>query len=138
VKRANLYDIELEYDDDEPEGYRGGFSRIGPLVDADEVNLNVVVLEAGQAVAPYHYEYDEEWLIVLEGDVVVRTPDGEEPASRGDVVRFPAGPDGAHKVTNAGSAPARVVLFRARAGPRSPSIPTATRSGSSREGTRTG
>jgi uncharacterized cupin superfamily protein len=111
VKRANLYDIELEYDEHEPEGYRGGFRRIGPLVDADEVNLNVVVLEPGQAVAPYHYEYDEEWLIVLEGDVVVRTPDGEEPARRGDVVRFPAGPDGAHKVTNAGAAPARVVLF---------------------------
>jgi uncharacterized cupin superfamily protein len=91
VKRANLYDIELEYDDDEPEGYRGGFRRIGPLVDADEVNLNVVLLEAGQ--------------------VVVRTPDGDEPARRGDVVRFPAGPDGAHKVTNAGAAPARVVLF---------------------------
>ena len=111
MKRANLYDIELEFDDDEPEGYRGGFRRIGPLLDADEVNLNVILLEPDQAVCPYHYEYDEEWLIVLEGDVVVRTPDGEEPARRGDVVRFPAGPEGAHKVTNTGEGPARVVLF---------------------------
>jgi uncharacterized cupin superfamily protein len=119
MKRANLYDIELEFDDDEPEGYRGGFRRIGPLLDADEVNLNVVLLEPDQAVCPYHYEYDEEWLIVLEGDVVVRTPDGAEPVGRGDVVRFPAGPEGAHKVTNAGESPARVVLF---SGSRRPAV----------------
>jgi uncharacterized cupin superfamily protein len=48
---------------------------------------------------------------VLEGEVGVRTPDGEEAVGRGDVVCFPAGPDGAHKVWNAGEAPARVVMF---------------------------
>jgi hypothetical protein len=30
------------------------------------------VLEAGQAVGPYHYEYAEEWLLVLEGEVGTR------------------------------------------------------------------
>ena len=110
MHRTNLYDVELEYDD-EPEGYGAGYRRIAPLVGAEEINLNVVELAPGQAVCPYHYEYAEEWLIVLEGEVVVRTPNGEDAARRGDAVCFAAGPDGAHKVTNRGEAPARVVLF---------------------------
>lgn len=110
LRRVNLYDAELEHDE-EPPGYGAGYRRIGPLVEAEETNLNVVVLEGGQAVCPYHYEYDEEWLLVLEGEVVVRTPDGEETATRGDAVCFPAGPDGAHKVCNRGTAPARIVMF---------------------------
>jgi uncharacterized cupin superfamily protein len=110
MKRMNLNDVELEYDE-EPKGYGAGYRRISPLVGAEEINLNVVELAPAQAVCPYHYEYVEEWLIVLAGEVAVRTPDGEEPARRGDAVCFPTGPAGAHKVTNRADAPARVVLF---------------------------
>ncbi len=117
-RRANLYDVELERDA-EPDGYGAGYRRIGPLVGAEEINLNVIVLEPGQAVCPYHYQYDEEWLIVLEGDVVVRTPDGEEAARRGDAICFPAGPDGAHKIVGAGRGAARVVMF---SGSRRPAV----------------
>ena len=53
--------------------------------------MNVILLEAGQAVCPYHHEYAEEWLLVLEGEVVVRTPDGEETAVRGQPCLFPPG-----------------------------------------------
>jgi uncharacterized cupin superfamily protein len=110
LRRANLYELELEYDS-EPPGYGAGYRRIAPLVDAEETNLNVMLLDPGQAVCPYHYEYAEEWLLVLDGEVVVRTLDGEEPAVRGDAVCFPAGPEGAHKVANHGEAPARIVMF---------------------------
>jgi uncharacterized cupin superfamily protein len=110
LRRVNLYDVELEHDE-EPEGYGAGYRRIGPLVEADETSFNLILLEAGQAVCPYHYEYAEEWLLVLEGEVVVRTPNGEETAVRGDAVCFPAGPEGAHKVWNGGEAPARVLMF---------------------------
>ena len=110
MNRTNLNDVELSYDE-EPKGYGAGYRRISPLVGAEEINLNVVELARGQAVCPYHYEYVEEWLIVLEGEVAVRTPEGEELARRGDAVCFPTGPTGAHKVTNRADAPARVVLF---------------------------
>jgi hypothetical protein len=50
---ASLYDVELEYDE-QPKGYGAGYRRIGPLVDADEINLNVVELAPGHAVCPYH------------------------------------------------------------------------------------
>jgi uncharacterized cupin superfamily protein len=68
-------------------------------------------LAPGQGSSPYHYEYEEEWLLVVEGSVVVRTPDGEQALERGDLVRFAAGPAGAHKVMNRSDAPARTLLF---------------------------
>ena len=60
---------------------------------------------------PYHYEYVEEWLLVVGGTVIVRTPDGDRELQRGDLVRYPAGPDGAHQVTNRGETVARVLFF---------------------------
>ena len=110
MNHVNLYDLELDYDE-EPEGYGAGYGRVAPLVGGEETSFNLVVLASGQAVCPYHYEFVEEWLLVLDGEVVVRTPEGEETAVRGDAVCFPVGPDGAHKVTNRASNPARVVMF---------------------------
>jgi uncharacterized cupin superfamily protein len=60
---------------------------------------------------PYHYEYVEEWLLVVEGAVVVRIPNGEEELNPGALMRFAPGPDGAHQISNRGTAKARVLLF---------------------------
>ena len=73
--------------------------------------MYVYDLAPGDGSSPYHYEYEEEWLLVVEGTVVVRSPDGEHTLQRGDLVRFAAGPDGAHKVMNRSDAPARTLLF---------------------------
>src|SRR5262245_44508396 len=73
--------------------------------------MYVYDLEPGQGSSPYHYEYEEEWLLVVEGTVVVRAPDGEHTLERGDMVWVPAGPDGARKVSHRSDAPARTVLF---------------------------
>ena len=59
----------------------------------------------------YHYEYEEEWLLVVAGTVVLRTPDGEQTLEPGDLVRFPAGPTGAHQVTNRSDSTARTLMF---------------------------
>jgi uncharacterized cupin superfamily protein len=66
---------------------------------------------------PYHYEYVEEWLLVIAGAVVVRTPGGEAELGHGAILRFPAGPEGAHQITNRGDATARVLLFSSAALP---------------------
>ena len=78
---------------------------------SDETAMYVYDLAPGQSSCPYHYEYGEEWLLVVEGDVVVRTPDGELALERGDLVRFPAGPAGAHKPMNRSASPARLLLW---------------------------
>jgi uncharacterized cupin superfamily protein len=68
-------------------------------------------LAPGRSSCPYHYEYEEEWLLVVVGAVVVRTPDGERTLTSGDLVCFPPGPAGAHKIMNRSSAPARTLAF---------------------------
>jgi uncharacterized cupin superfamily protein len=76
-----------------------------------ETAMYVYDLAPGSVQSPYHYEYHEEWLLVVEGAVVVREPDGERTLSRGDLVCFPPGPAGAHKVTNPSDAPARTLMW---------------------------
>jgi uncharacterized cupin superfamily protein len=78
-----------------------------------EVAMYVYDLAPGASSSPYHYEYEEEWLLVVEGSVVVRRPEGEQTLERGDLVRFPAGPAGAHKVMNRSYTAARTLMFSA-------------------------
>src|SRR5205085_1028572 len=69
-------------------------------------------LAPGQSAFPYHYEHGrEEWLFVLSGRPTLRDPDGEEQLEPGDLVVFPEGEDGAHKVTNNGDEPARIAML---------------------------
>jgi uncharacterized cupin superfamily protein len=76
-----------------------------------ETAMYVYDLSPGQSQCPYHYEYAEEWLLVIDGTIVVRTPNGEHTLQRGDVVCFPPGPAGAHKIMNRSDAPARTLMF---------------------------
>jgi uncharacterized cupin superfamily protein len=102
VERFNLHSATTEIDGDEPDGYRSGANRFGKQIGARTIGGTIYDLEPGQSVCPYHYEYgDEEWLIVLTGHPIVRDPSGETQLEPGDAVCFPAGPEGAHKVTNA-------------------------------------
>jgi uncharacterized cupin superfamily protein len=78
---------------------------------SSELAMFVYDVQPGRSSSPYHYEYEDEWLLVVEGSVAVRTPEGELQLERGDLVRFPAGPAGAHKVLNRGERPARTLLF---------------------------
>ena len=78
---------------------------------SSELAMFVYDVQPGRSSSPYHYEYEDEWLLVVEGSVAVRTPEGELQLERGDLVRFPAGPAGAHKVLNRGEHPARTLLF---------------------------
>jgi uncharacterized cupin superfamily protein len=74
--------------------------------------MSIYDMPPGEAICPYHFEWtDEEWLIVISGEATVRTPEGEETLAPGEVVCFPAGPAGAHKVRNAGDADLRVAIF---------------------------
>ena len=111
LQRVNVRELAPEYDETDPEGYRAGMARFGPSLGASQMGASLYELPPGQSICPYHYEYpEEEWLVVLEGRVTVRHPDGEEELAQGDVVCFPPGPDGAHKVTCLGADTARVLM----------------------------
>jgi uncharacterized cupin superfamily protein len=68
-------------------------------------------LSPGQDSGPYHYEYEEEWLLVVDGTVVLRTPDGERTLERGDLACFPPGAAGAHQIMNRSGSTARTLMF---------------------------
>ena len=64
-----------------------------------------------------HTDSAEELLVVLRGAPTLRTSDGERVLAEGDVVHFPAGPDGAHGLRNDSDAPARFLLVSDRPTP---------------------
>ena len=111
LPRVNLHELVPEYDPDDPDGYRPGMARFGPTIGASQMGATLYELPPGQSICPYHYEYPgEEWLVVLSGRVLLRHPTGEHELGEGDVVCFPPGPDGAHKVTCLGETTARVLM----------------------------
>jgi uncharacterized cupin superfamily protein len=50
-------------------------------------------------------------VLVLTGRPILRHPGGEDELAPGDVVCFPHGPEGAHKLTNRGAEPVRILML---------------------------
>ena len=115
MSTVNLFDLELEGDEDDPPGYACRAVRVGPLVGGEQLGLSVYELDPGQSICPYHYENaEEEWLIVLAGTPTLRTPEGERELEPWDCAFFPRGEAGAHKVTNRSEATVRVCIWSNR------------------------
>src|SRR3954466_2325455 len=112
MKRVNIAAPEFEFDPEDPEGFRSGLARLRKLLGSEESGISVYELPPGQAVCPYHYEVgEEEWLLVLAGAPTLRHPEGSEVLAPWDVVCFPAGPEGAHRIANENGETARVLMF---------------------------
>jgi uncharacterized cupin superfamily protein len=90
---------------------RGEAARLGPLLGADRLDGTVVDVDPGEGSDPYHYVYGrEEWLLVLAGTPILRHPQGEDHLEAGDLVCFPEGPAGAHRLLNHGNAVVRALF----------------------------
>ena len=100
----------------EPEwqGERGG-NRVAMLAAAagsQRLGASIVELASSKLSSPYHFHHaNEELLIVLTGTPELRMPDGLRELQPGEVVSFPRGPEGAHRLRNASSQPCRVVFI---------------------------
>jgi uncharacterized cupin superfamily protein len=111
LRRINVFHADLQHDAEDPDGYVAGYNRFGPAIGGAMLGATIYELPEGQSNCPYHYEYgNEEWLLVLEGRLTVRHPGGEDELEPGDVVCFPVGPDGAHKLTNRGAETVKCVM----------------------------
>jgi uncharacterized cupin superfamily protein len=109
--KFNVFEADFQYDPQDPDPYKAGGYRFGPKIGAQRIGATVYEIPPGQALCPYHYESEEEWLLVLQGEVTVRHPDGEDVLKPGDVTAFPVGPRGAHKTTNNGSETVRMLMW---------------------------
>ena len=88
---------------------RGG--RLAPRLRLHELGCALYELDPGGQAAPYHVHHgNEELLIVLDGELELRTPDGTSTVRAGDVAGFPTGPEGAHRLRNTGEGRARYLL----------------------------
>jgi uncharacterized cupin superfamily protein len=119
---ANIYNVNFEYEADDPPAYASAEGLIdgksvGAAAGAQAVSVRVYEMPPGKQLCPYHYEYCEEWLLVISGDLELRTPSGISSITKGDLVCFPAGPDGAHKVTTTGAEAAHIMMWSPKANP---------------------
>ncbi|HET6171563.1 MAG TPA: cupin domain-containing protein [Gaiellales bacterium] len=115
---VNLLDVAVEGDADAPAGYRRGSAELGPSLGAVRLGGTIYQLDPGDSTCPYHYEHvEEEWLLVLAGEPILRDPEGEHQLVRGDLVCFPAGPGGGHKITNRSDSVVRVLMFSTKPDP---------------------
>ncbi len=95
----------------ERDGFRSRRARLGRQAGCEHLGLSLFELEPGSAAFPLHYHFgNEEMLIVLSGEVRLRTADGERGLAAGEVVALPLGAAGAHQVINRGEGPARILI----------------------------
>ncbi len=104
----NLLDGNLEAGPD-GRGFRRASVAAG--CGATLTGLSVYELSPGERNWPYHFELsEEEWVLVIFGEVTVRTPNGDVVLRAGDTFCFPPGPAGAHAMRNDTSAVTRFAM----------------------------
>jgi uncharacterized cupin superfamily protein len=107
---ANLFEPDFDADH-EGDGFRYRRAKLGLQSGAEKLGASLYEIPPGQATFPYHsHSANEELLIVIEGHPSIRTPSGWRELEGGEVVAFPAGPEGAHQITNRSAKLARVLV----------------------------
>ena len=65
------------------------------------LNFDLRLLNPGQYSAPYHsHRFAEELFMIISGSLTLRTPEGLEVVSSGDLIFFEMGDSGAHQFYN--------------------------------------
>ena len=99
----------------EPEWQEKHGRRVAKLAAAagsQRLGASTVELAPGTLSSPYHFHHaNEELLIVLSGTPELRTPDGLRALQPGELVSFPRGAEGAHRLRNASAEPCRLLLI---------------------------
>jgi uncharacterized cupin superfamily protein len=111
MKIFNLNGDEWDRTEDR-EGWKSKDAWVGHHVGAELIGGSMYELEAGDKLWPFHTHHaNEEWVIVLRGEPTLRTHEGEQKLSEGDVVAFPRGKNGAHQIRNETDVPIRVLML---------------------------
>ena len=87
---------------DEGEDWSGGGSKAKRLPHGEQLGATAYELGPGNFCVYHFHHAAEEMLVVLDGEMTMKTEHGERCVRRGEVVMFPAGPAGAHGFRNDG------------------------------------
>jgi uncharacterized cupin superfamily protein len=110
----NLFEPEWEQPgaEEPPAGFCRRAFRVGGAAGARELGASVYELAPGEASFPLHLHHgNEEMLIVLSGRPTLRTLQERRELGPGEVVAFPTGREGAHRVDNGTSEPVRILML---------------------------
>ena len=81
------------------------------------LNFDLRLLNPGQFSAPYHYHrFAEELFMIIAGSSTVRTPEGYNIISTGDLIFFEMGESGAHQLYNHTTEPCTYLDLRSYIG----------------------
>jgi len=103
-----------------PEPYRSRVlprevRRLGDAFGLTRIGANLVtVLPGKDSSMVHHHSHEDELVYMLEGELVLRTPAGEEVLRPGMVVGYPAGTGAAHAMVNRSGAPATYLVVSNR------------------------
>lgn len=68
---------------------------------ANNTMVSVYEIPPLKSAYPYHYHLkNEETFFIISGEGILKTPEGERTVSSGELLFFPTGEEGAHKLTN--------------------------------------
>jgi uncharacterized cupin superfamily protein len=75
--------------------------RFSSVAKSKNLKFDLRLLNPGQFSFPYHFHrHAEELMMVVSGAMTVRTPDGLQQVSQGDILFFEMGETGAHQLYN--------------------------------------
>lgn len=81
---------------------------LGDALGLQHVGINLTTLMPGkESSMRHHHTHEDEFVFVLEGEVVLRTDAGEQVLTPGMCAGFPAGSIDGHHLINRGERPAR-------------------------------
>jgi uncharacterized cupin superfamily protein len=92
-----------------PDGLRA--ARLGEAAGCVELGMSFYELAPGDEMVFHYHVQREELLVVLAGELNLRTATGWEVIPEGEVVAFPRGETGAHGYRNDSSAAVRVLMI---------------------------
>jgi uncharacterized cupin superfamily protein len=110
LRMANIFSPEWDIDRDEPP-YRWQRARLGRQAGSRQLGASLFHVEPGAETFPLHIHYaNEELLVVVAGRPTLHALEGSRVLEPGEVVAFPAGREGAHRLANDGDEPARLLI----------------------------
>ena len=85
----------------EHEDYEYYRRKFVPFGAARNTLVSIYEIPPLKSAYPYHYHHkNEETFYIICGEGILKTPGGDKKVSAGDLLFFPTGPEGAHKLTN--------------------------------------
>ena len=100
IKHSKIEDIPARHKC-EHEGYEYLRRRFLPFGEAKNTLVSVYEIPPGKSAYPYHFHHNnEETFYIISGNGLLKTPEGERKVSAGELIFFPTGEQGAHKLTN--------------------------------------